>query len=307
MALQIQESVSISRGGRKPLAASREESALRRGLYTLTRSKNATAGAFIIVVLLALLAVGPAIAPDDPIAQDLMAKNQGPSPAHWLGTDNLGRDLISRILYGARISLSLSLGAVGFALLLGIPIGLVSGYVGGLVDNAIVSLVDILLTLPTYLLAIFIVAITGPSLTNIMLAVGIATLPTIVRIVRGDTLGMKSQEVTVAARCVGANPSRILFRHILPNILSSVAIVATIQLGGAILVEASLSFLGLGLSPPTPSWGLMINEGLRFLGTNPRIAITPGIAIMITVLAFNLFGDGLRDALDPRLRGRRDD
>jgi peptide/nickel transport system permease protein len=309
MALQIQESVSINPTNptrREPVSGLREESAFRRGAYTLTRSKNATAGAVIIVVLLVLLVIGPTVAPYDPTVQDLMAKNQGPSPEHWLGTDNLGRDIFSRILHGARISLSLSLGAVGLALLIGIPVGLISGYVGGLLDNLIVSLVDILLTLPTYLLAIFIVAITGPSLVNIMLAVGIATIPTIIRIVRSDTLSMKNWEVTTAARCVGARPPRILFRHILPNIVSAVAIVATIQLGGAILVEASLSFLGLGLSPPTPSWGLMINEGLRFLSTNPRIALIPGFAIMITVLGFNLFGDGLRDALDPRLRGRRD-
>jgi len=306
MALQIQESVSISPGRRTLQSGLNDESALRRGIYTLTRSKTATAGAFIIIVLLILLAIGPEIAPYDPTVQDLMARHQGPSAGHWLGTDNLGRDILSRILHGARLSLSLSFGAVGFALVLGIPIGLVSGYLGGLVDTIVVSLVDILLTLPTYLLAIFIVAITGPSLFNILLAVGIATLPTIVRVVRGDTLSMKNWEVTVAARCIGAGSPRILFRHILPNLLSTVAVVATIQLGGAILVEASLSFLGLGLSPPTPSWGLMINEGLRFLGNNPRVAVMPGIAIMLTVLGFNLFGDGLRDALDPRLRGRKE-
>jgi peptide/nickel transport system permease protein len=282
------------------------DSAWRRGVRTLLRSKSATAGAIIILILLFLLAFGPTLAPYDPTHQDLLNRHGPPSTEHWLGTDQLGRDILTRVFYGARISLSLSIGAVALALVLGVPIGLFSGYVGGWIDQIVVALVDILLTFPAYLLAILIVAIVGPSLTNIMLAVGFATLPALVRVVRGDTLGVKNWELIVATKSIGARTPRIVFRHILPNIMSSIAVVASLRLGSAILVEASLSFLGLGLSPPTPAWGLMINEGLRYLAINPWIAIAPGVAIMLTVLGFNLFGDGLRDALDPRLRGRSD-
>ncbi|HEU0164665.1 MAG TPA: ABC transporter permease, partial [Thermomicrobiales bacterium] len=168
----------------------------------------------------------------------------------------------------------------------------------------IVAVTDILLTLPTFLLAIFIVSLTSPSRVNIAIAILISTLPSIVRIVRGDTLSIRNWDATLAARAIGARPSRIIFLHILPNITGSIAVVASLQIGNAILVEASLSFLGLGLSPPTPSWGLMINDGLRYLSTNPWMALVPGIAIMLTVMGFNLLGDGLRDALDPRTRSR---
>lgn len=304
MPLQIPESSTIkSQSAPALLRRAGDEGAWRRGVRTLLRSKTATAGAVIILLLLALVIFGPVVAPYDPIHQDLIGKNRAPSASHWLGTDQLGRDILSRILYGARISLTLSMGAVAIALVLGLPIGLFSGYVGGWVDAVVVALVDILLTFPTYLLAIFIVSILSPSLTTIMAAVGFSTVPAIIRVVRADTLGVKHWELIVATRSIGARTLRILMRHILPNILGSLAVVTTLRLGTAILVESSLSFLGLGLSPPQPAWGLMINEGLRFLGVNPWIAIAPGVAIMLTVLGFNLFGDGLRDALDPRLRG----
>lgn len=299
--LQIRESTSIN-AGRGIRQASTEQRAWQRGVRTLLRSRTATAGAVIILVLLVLAIVGPVIAPQDPLHQDLLNKNKPPSVSHLLGTDQLGRDILSRILYGARISLTLSLGAVALALLFGIPIGLAAGYGGGWLDSIVVALVDILLTFPTYLLAIFIVSILAPSIGTIMAAVSFSTLPAIIRIVRGDTLGVKHSELIVASRSIGARTPRILLRHIFPNILGSIAVITTLRVGTAILVESSLSFLGLGLSPPTPAWGLMINEGLRFLAINPWIAIVPGAAIMLTVLGFNLFGDGLRDALDPRLR-----
>lgn len=302
--MQTHESVTIDRREASFVQIADDVSVWKRGVRTLRQSRTATVGALIIIFLLLLAAFGPYIAPYDPLEQELVSRHEAPSLSHWLGTDHLGRDILSRILHGARISLSLSLGAVGLGLVLGIPIGLFAGYIGGMFDSLIVGLVDIMLTFPTYLLAIFIVAIAGPSLLNVTLAVGFAILPAMTRVVRGDTLGIKGRELVVASQAIGARPARIVFRHILPNILSSIAVVATLQLGGAILVESSLSFLGLGLSPPTPAWGLMINEGLRYLPINPWIAIVPGLAIMITVLGFNLFGDGLRDALDPHLRGK---
>lgn len=303
MELQIQES-GLTRYQETPFVQGAvRQSPWRQGLRTVLSSKTATVGAAVIIILLLLAIVGPIVAPYNPSAQDLLVRHDGPSLDHLLGTDQYGRDILSRLLHGARISLLISVGAIFLALIVGIPIGLFSGHKGGIADIVIMGLVDILLTFPIFLLAIFVVAITGPSLLNIMLAVAIATLPTIVRIVRGDTLGVRDSEFAVAAMSVGARAPRIVFRHILPNILSSISVIATVQIGSAILVESSLSFLGLGLSPPTPAWGLMINEGLRYLPVNPAMAIAPGVAIAVTVLGFNLFGDGLRDALDPRLRG----
>lgn len=277
----------------------------QRGLRTLLKSKTAVAGALITLLLLALAVTGPSIAPYDPTKQDLLNQHSLPSLEHWLGTDHLGRDVLSRMLHGARISVTLSVSAVGLAVLLGVPIGMYSAYQGGMVDEIVSRIVDIMLAFPTYLLAIFVMAIVGPSLTDITVAVSISVLPGMIRIARGDTLGIKNRDMIEAIRSVGAKTSRIIFRHVLPNILSSILVVATLRLGIAILVESSLSFLGLGLSPPTPAWGVMINEGLRYLGVNPWLSVVPGIAIMLTVLGFNLLGDGLRDAFDPRLRGER--
>lgn len=302
MELQIQESATISKLDQFSDARWSEPS-WRRGMRTIRQSKNAVAGLVMVVTLLLLVVLGPTLAPQRPSQQDLRNRHSRPSTEHLLGTDQLGRDTLSRILYGSRISLSLSIGAIALAVAVGVPTGLIAGYRGGsLLDNFISGVNDILLAFPTYLLAIFIVAVLGPSVINITIAVGLSTLPNIVRVVRGDSLGARSLDMVLAARAIGARTSQILFRHILPNIMGSIAVVATLRLGTAVLVESSLAFLGLGLSPPTPAWGLMINEGLRYLSINPWIAIFPGIAIMISVLGFNLFGDGLRDALDPRIR-----
>lgn len=279
------------------------ESGWRRGIRTIKQSTSAVIGLVMVILLLLLAVVGPIIAPRDPNQQDLRNRHASPGTTYVLGTDNLGRDLLSRMLHGARISVSMSVGAITLAVILGVPIGLIAGYrAGSMLDSVVSGANDILLAFPTYLLAIFIVAVLGPTLTNIMIAVGVSTLPNIVRIVRADTLGVRSLDMILAARSVGVRTPRILFVHILPNIMSSIAVVASLRLGTAVLVESSLSFLGLGLSPPAPAWGLMINQGLRHLGSNAWVSILPGIAIMITVLGFNLLGDGLRDALDPRTR-----
>lgn len=252
------------------------------------------------MLLLLLAAVGPLIAPKDPLSPDLLHKNELASAEHWLGTDQFGRDTLSRILYGARISITLAVGATFLATLIGTPIGLVAGYQRGLVDSVISGAADVLLAFPTYLLAIFIVAILGPTKTNIMTAVALSTLPHIVRIVRGDTLGVREQDMVLSARAAGAGTFRILFIHIFPNIIGSLAVVATLNLGTAVLVESSLTFLGIGLAPPTPAWGLMVNEAFQYIRLEPWLVFPPAFAIMATVLGFNLFGDGLRDAIDPR-------
>lgn len=257
-------------------------------------------GSGMILILLSLAAVGPQIAPQDPLVPNLVHKNESPGVGHWLGTDQFGRDILSRILHGARISITLAAGATFLATLAGTPIGLLAGYQRGLLDSIISGAVDILLAFPTYLLAIFIVAILGPTKTNIMAAVGFSTLPHIVRIVRGDTMGVREQDMVLAAQAAGASTSRIMFVHIMPNIVGSLAVVATLNLGTAVLVESSLTFLGIGLSAPTPAWGLMVNEGFQYIRLEPWLVFPPAVAIMITVLGFNLFGDGLRDSIDPR-------
>jgi peptide/nickel transport system permease protein len=268
-------------------------------------SPTGTVGAAVLLLLL-LVAVGaPLLAPADPLFQDLPNRARFISAEHPLGTDTLGRDMLSRIIYGARISLTLGLMAVLVGGLLGIPLGLLSGYLGKLPDLVIMRAVDILLAFPLYLLAIVVIAILGPSLQNMILAVGLASTPRFARLTRGEVLSAKNREFILAAQAVGAQSWRVVLLHILPNIAGPLIVLATLRVGTAILVEASLSFVGLGPQPPTPAWGLMISDGLKALRSAPWVPGFPGLAIMLAVLGFNLLGDGLRDALDPRLRSGR--
>lgn len=266
------------------------------------KSPAATVGAVLIVLLVAVAALAPVIAPHDPLTTNLRARSQAPSSEHWLGTDHLGRDILSRIIYGARISIFLGTGSVLIGAVSGVSIGLIVGYVGGWLDNIVMRVIDVLLAFRLLLLAIAIVAILGPSLTNIMVAIGVSLLTSFARLARGEVLSARERDYVLATRALGGRPFRIMFRHILPNILSPLIVFATLRLGLAILSESALSFLGLGPSPPTPSWGLMVSEGLNELRSAWWISTIPGVAITVVVLAFNLFGDGLRDALDPRLR-----
>jgi peptide/nickel transport system permease protein len=274
----------------------------RDALRRLARNRGALAG-LVILALLALVTIGaPLLAPYDPNAIAPTANLKGPSPTHLFGTDQFGRDILSRIIFGTRLSFEVGFIAVGLAMIFGIVLGLTAGYYGGKPDGAISILIDIMLAFPGILLALAIIAILGPSLLNLMIAVGIAGIPTYTRLVRGAALSAKQQAYVEAARVSGATNTAIMFRHILPNVLAPVIVLATLGIGSAILVGASLSFLGLGAKPPTPEWGAMLSAGRNYLSIAWWITLFPGLAIMITVLSINMVGDGLRDALDPRLR-----
>ena len=266
----------------------------------LVANRASMAGAFIIgfMVLMAILA--PVIAPQDPIAMTLAEQFQPPNGAHLLGTDDFGRDILSRVIYGARLSLKVGLISVFIGLASGAFIGLVSGYFGGWLDVVIQRLMDIMLAFPELVLALAIMAILGPSLRNAMIAIGISAIPVYTRVTRGQVLSLREKEYVEAARAAGAGHMRLIFRHILPNTLSPLIVIATLGIAGAILAGSGLSFIGLGAQPPTPEWGAMLSSGREYLRREWWIATFPGIAIALTVLGFNLLGDGLRDAFDPR-------
>jgi peptide/nickel transport system permease protein len=261
-------------------------------------------GAVIVTAIIAAAIFAPFFAPSSPIEQSFRDQLLQPSRAHFFGTDEFGRDIFSRVVYGARIALVVGVVADGISALLGIVLGVVSGYFGQRVDAVLMRTVDVLLAFPYLLLAMIVVAILGPSLINAMIAIGIVYTPQFARIVRGVVLQIKEEDFVEAARAVGAGPLQILGRHILPNILSPIIVMATLTVGFMIVETAGLSFLGLGASPPTPEWGSMLATGRSFMLTAPWIATFPGVAILVTVIGFNLIGDGLRDLLDPRLRGQ---
>lgn len=244
----------------------------------------------------------PLLAPYDPIKQQLIKRRQPPSAEHWLGLDEVGRDVLSRITYGARVSLQVGVVSVSMAIVVGALLGAVSGYLGGWVDSAVMRVMDVMLAFPSLLLAIAVVSILGPGLMNMLYAIAFVSIPMYARIVRASVLAEKEKDYVLAARAIGASPARILFRNILPNCLTPLIVQGTLGIATAILDAAGLSFLGLGARPPTPEWGTMLGEGRGSVFTAPHIVFFPGLAIMLTVLGFNLLGDGLRDALDPRLR-----
>jgi len=268
----------------------------------LLRSRSATFGMALIALVLLVALIGPSLAPHDPLKPAPLERLKGPSEKHVFGTDSLGRDIFSRVIYGARISILIGLMAVSISLLPGTFLGLVAGYFGGRVDGLIMRLMDMLLAFPAILLAIFITAILGPSLPNTMVAVGIVYIPHYARIVRASVLALKEQLFVQAIAHLGGGHSRILGRHILPNALPPIIVYATLGMGTAVLQAAALGFLGLGAQPPQPEWGAMLSEGRQYIQIAPHVAAFPGAAILVLVLGFNLFGDGLRDVLDPSLR-----
>ncbi len=273
-----------------------------RGLHQLKKNKLAMVGLFLIGCLLALAAVGPFISPYNPLVPDPINRLKGPSGAHLLGTDSLGRDILSRVIYGSRISIIIGLIAVSISLVPGTLLGLLSGFYGKKLDEPIMRFMDIMLAFPAILLAIFITAILGPNLLNTMIAVGIVYVPHYARIVRSSVLTLKEQEFVQAVRSIGGTNLRIIGLHILPNTVPPIIVYATLGMGTAVLQAAALGFLGLGAQPPTPEWGAMLSEGRQYIQWAPHVAAFPGLAIFILVLGFNLFGDGLRDLLDPSLR-----
>jgi peptide/nickel transport system permease protein len=278
------------------------ETPTARAMRRLLRRKGAVFGLFVIALLVALALLAPLISPYDPSSQTWSAVRKAPSALHWFGTDDVGRDVLARVIYGARASLMAGIISVAIAIALGVPAGLIAGYVGGFVDALFGRITDAMLACPFLILAIALAAFLGPSLGNAMIAIGITTTPIFVRLTRAQVMAVKVEDYVEAARAVGNPHWRIALVHILPNILPALLVQATLSLAAAIIAEAALSFLGLGQQPPAPSWGSMLNSAQRFLVNAPWMAVWPGLAIFLAVLSFNLVGDGLRDALDPRSR-----
>jgi peptide/nickel transport system permease protein len=268
------------------------------------KSRLAFTGIIIVIFVIGIALVAPLIQIHDPLQQNISYRLQRPSFGHFFGTDHLGRDVWSRIVHGARVALLVGLIAVGIGVIFGTPIGAISGYYRGKVDEVIMRIMDSLLAFPPILLALVVITILGSSLFNTMVAIGVVYIPRFARVTRGSVLSEREKEYVEAGRMVGESNRSILFRQILPNTLSPLIVQATVFIAYAILTEAALSFLGLGIQPPNPSWGSMLNEAKVFIESDPYLAIIPGLAISITVLGFNLFGDGLRDILDPRLAKR---
>lgn len=276
--------------------------AWRMTFRRLRRSHTAVFGMSMAVLVFLVAALADVIAPygyADMHPEDML---QAPSGKYLLGTDQMGRDVLSRVIHGSRISIYVGVVSTIFGGLVGVLLGIVAAYYGGAIDNAIMRLIDIWVAFPNFLLALVISVILGPSVTNVVIALAIVRVPTQARVVRGTALSVKENDYVQAARAVGAQDHRLLLRHILPNCMAPVIVLGTLEVATAIIVEAALSFLGLGTQPPTPSWGWDLRANVVFIEDNPWIAIFPGLAIFITVLGFNLFGDGLRDALDPRLK-----
>ena len=273
-----------------------------QGWRRLQRRPSALLGLAVVLLFVGIALLAPWLSPMDPIATNWGAIRKAPDAAHWMGTDEIGRDVLSRVIWGTRASLLAGIVSVCLSLFIGVSIGLLAGFVGGWVDALISRLTDAFLACPFLILAIALAAFLGPSLSNAMIAIGISAAPIFVRLTRGQVLQVKVEDYFEAARAVGNPPWRIAFRHILPNILAPVMVQATLAIAAAVIAEASLSFLGLGQQPPAPSWGSMLNTAKNYVDQAPWMAIWPGASIFLLVLSFNLLGDGLRDALDPRQR-----
>jgi peptide/nickel transport system permease protein len=287
----------------KKAQADRRSSEFRRALRVLFSRKLVIFGILIILLILFIALFAPLLAPYDPYDQNIAASLLEPSSQHLLGTDALGRDTMSRLIYGSRNSLMIGVIALGIAATIGILMGLFAGFLGGWVYTVIMRFVDSLMCFPMILLALVVATLLGGGMLNVMIALGVAMLPTYARLMCGQVFSVKQNDYILAAHAAGASKLRIMLSHILPNCFPPLIVLMTMQIGGAILAEAGLSFLGIGIEPPAAAWGLMVNDGRFYLLINPLLSFAPGVAIMLIVFAFNMVGDGLRDALDPRLRG----
>lgn len=285
-----------------PVNAIKELSPGQRALRRLVRRKGAMVGLALVIFFIAMAVFAPWISPYDPLATSWSAIRKAPSDMYLLGTDELGRDVLSRVIWGARASLLAGVVSVCISLAIGVPIGMAAGYLGKWVDAVISRITDAMLACPFLILAIAFAAFLGPSLTNAMIAIGVSATPIFIRLTRAQVLSVKVEDYVEAARAVGNPHLRIAFRHILPNIFAPLLVQATLAIAAAVIAEASLSFLGLGQQPPAPSWGSMLNTAKNYIDHAPWMAIWPGLSIFLLVLSFNLLGDGLRDALDPRHR-----
>ncbi len=272
-----------------------------RALQRFLRYRPGVIGACFVVFLVAIAIFAPVVAPYSP-TEKVGRRADPPSAEFWLGNDEIGRDVLSRLIYGTRVALIVGIGAIAIAVTIGVLVGATSGYFGGKVDTVLSRVVDTLMAFPLLALLVTLSALFAPSLRNVVIVIGVTVWASYARVVRAEVMSLREREFVVAARSIGAGDPRIILRHILPNIVGPVIVLATLDIGSIIILESALSFLGLGVQPPTPSWGGMLSAGRSLLRNAPHIAVAPGIAIMLTVLAFNLLGDGLRDALDPRQR-----
>ena len=268
----------------------------------LKRNRLALAGGCVVGMLFVVSLFAPLLVPYDPNGINAWQVLSPPSWQHWFGTDELGRDVLSRVIYGARISLKVGFVAIGIAVAIGTLVGLVSGFYSGIVDTALMRFVDIMLCFPAFFLILAVIAIREPSIWNIMIVIGLTGWMGVARLVRAETLSIREMDYIMAARCIGCSNARIIFRHILPNAISPVLVAATLGVAGAILTESALSFLGIGVLPPTPSWGNILTSGKDYIEFAWWLSLFPGLAILVTVLAYNLLGEGIRDALDPRVK-----
>ena len=272
-------------------------------IRTFKSNKTSVVGLLMAFCVVMIALISPWISPYDPIAQDMDVQHNPPSRAHPFGADSYGRDQLSRVLWGSRVSLVVGILSVLFAMAAGIPLGMIGGYKGGKIDNLVLRFIDIFMSFPIVILGLLVLAIMGPGLIKIVIAIGVALTPRIARLARGSSLSIKGKEYIEAARAVGQKDGKIMMIHILPNIFGDILVMGTLWVATAIIVEASLSFIGLGVRPPTPSWGAMIRDGLDQLTNAPWLSIFPGLAIFVSVFSFNLIADGLRDISDPKLRG----
>lgn len=275
---------------------------LRRMWHNFKKRKVAVIGLIIVCIYVILAIFAPLLAPYDPLKQDLPNMLQTPSAKHLLGTDEVGRDILSRVLYGSGISLRIGFTVVFLAFIIGVPIGVVAGYYGGLLDSLLMRAMDVLMAFPGMLLAIMFVSILGPGLNNAILAVGLFTVPNFARLARGETLSLKHSEYIEASKAIGASNFRIILTHVLNNIMAPLIVTSTLSFGNSILTTSGMGFLGIGAQPPTPEWGAMLSSGRQYLLNAPHVTMIPGLAILFLVLGLNLLGDGLRDVLDPKLK-----
>ena len=277
--------------------------ALQIGFVRIARNKKALAGGIITLTVLILAVIAPVIAPYDYETMHVGERFQGPSRDHLMGTDRFGRDAFTRVVYGSRISLTAALTVAVMASLIGVPLGLICGYYGGLFDSLVMRLADVIFTFPAILMALMLGTIIGPGLQTVTISLSIVYSPQVARLVRGEVLGLREKEFVEASRASGAHPARLLLKHILPNCIAALMVQFSLIMAFSILAEAGITYLGYGTQPPTPSWGLMLGDGRDYMVLAPHISIFPGLAIMYTVLGFNFLGDGLRDIFDPRMKG----